>query len=146
MFSVLVRSTDHTYLMQNNTIFDTIQLHLIQYNCIWYNKTAHSYCAWRKNFDIKAITRGPPGGLQILNTMGPPVTWFQNDSRISEMKLSCGPLVKVAGTCGLQRVMHIVLNVSLLHSKWCSEKGTLLKTLTDVYIIRIYIDDYDEWL
>ena len=35
---------------------------------------------------IKAVTKGPLGGLQISNTRGPQVTWFQNDSRKSEMK------------------------------------------------------------
>jgi len=27
------------------------------------------------------VARGPPGGLQILNTTVPPVTGFQNESR-----------------------------------------------------------------
>jgi len=34
----------------------------------------------------KAVTRGLPGTLQISNTMGPPVTLFQNDSTILDMK------------------------------------------------------------
>jgi len=34
----------------------------------------------------KAVTMRSPGGLQISNTKGMPATWFQNHSRISEMK------------------------------------------------------------
>ena len=35
---------------------------------------------------MKAVIRWPPGGLQISITRGPPITWFHNNSRVSEMK------------------------------------------------------------